>query len=342
MTVTVGTIVKRFEESYPLWMAEANDPNGLHFGSLDNEVKKVMITLDVRPDVVQEAIEKKIDLIIAKHPPIFSPIKRLTDETVQTKMYNEIIRNNINIYAAHTNIDIAPNGLNDWLLEELDCKVIDYLSLVHQIPYEMFTINVDIYEEKKTEIVQSLKKLKDCQLLTVNPVINGIVSPKAKKNMLQLLHKDYSFSQQNIIWQSLSEGPFQEYGIGRVGMLSQPLTLTALSDLIKEKYQMDHVKLITKNPQVKVQKVAICSGSGQKFYHDALAKQADVYITGDVYYHVGHDMYDDNLNVIDAGHYIEHLVKLKLASLMRQWAKEQAWDIDIEQSQVNTNPFRVY
>ena len=55
--------IKRFEAYCPLWLAEKGDPVGLHIGTLDKPIKKVMMTLDVRPEVVQEAIEKDIDLI---------------------------------------------------------------------------------------------------------------------------------------------------------------------------------------------------------------------------------------------------------------------------------------
>jgi len=69
--------IKRFEAYCPLWLAEEGDPVGLHVGTLNKPLERVMMTLDVRPEVVAEAIEKKIDLIIAKHPPIFRPLNRL-------------------------------------------------------------------------------------------------------------------------------------------------------------------------------------------------------------------------------------------------------------------------
>ena len=59
------------------------DPVGLHIGTLDKPIENVMVTLDVRPEVVAEAIEKQVDLIIAKHPPIFRPVKRLTTDNFQ-------------------------------------------------------------------------------------------------------------------------------------------------------------------------------------------------------------------------------------------------------------------
>lgn len=340
MKITAKELIDRFEQSYPQWIAEKNDPNGLHIGSLDNVVNKVLVTLDLRPNVVQEAIEKQVDLIIVKHPPIFSSISRITIDDPQTKMYCDLIKHNINVYAAHTNIDIANDGLNDWLLEMIDCKVEDYLEEVHNLPYQQF----EIYncKDQSVKIIKKLKELNSVIIFEDNFNIKGIISPNFKQNMVQLLSREFEISNDSIIWQDLINGPSVTYGIGRVGMLSKPIKLAEFCRLVKTTYEMDHVKLISTNPDKMVQKVAICSGSGQKFYQTAKAKGADVYITGDVYYHVGHNMLESGMAVIDAGHYIEHLMIPNLAKRLVDWSKENQWDVEIIESQVNTNPFSVY
>ena len=115
-----------------------------------------------------------------------------------------------------------------------------------------------------------------------------------------------------------------------------------LSDFVqqvKEAFQLDGLRVIAKDDTKMIQRVAICGGSGEKFYHDALRKQADVYITGDVY-HTAHDMIAEDLPVIDPGHYIEALCKPKLVELMNQWKQENEWAVSIFESEANTNPFR--
>ena len=91
--------------------------------------------------------------------------------------------------------------------------------------------------------------------------------------------------------------------------------------------------------QKPISRVAICGGSGQSFYKDALAKGADVYITGDIYYHTAQDMLSDGLLGLDPGHYIEVLFVEKIADLLNQWKAENSWTIDILPSQASTNPF---
>ena len=88
-----------------------------------------------------------------------------------------------------------------------------------------------------------------------------------------------------------------------------------------------------------IERVAICGGSGQSFYKDALAKGAEVYITGDIYYHTAQDMLSDGLLALDPGHHIEVLFVSKLVEKLNQWKSEEAWEIEVIGSQASTNPF---
>ncbi len=88
-----------------------------------------------------------------------------------------------------------------------------------------------------------------------------------------------------------------------------------------------------------VKKVAILGGDGGKFFNLAQQKGADVYVTGDVYYHTGHDMLAADLPVIDPGHHIESICIPRLASLFQKWATENNWPLQVIQSKINTDPF---
>lgn len=90
-----------------------------------------------------------------------------------------------------------------------------------------------------------------------------------------------------------------------------------------------------------ISKVAICGGSAEKLYRDALAKGADVYITGDVYYHTAHDMQESGLIVLDPGHHIEVLFADKLKEKYEQWKTANKWQVDLMVSTVNTDPFEI-
>lgn len=120
MTVIRGIdLVKRIEEFAPSDLAENWDHSGLQLGDLKKPIHKVMTTLDVRPEVVQEAIAGEVDFIFAHHPMMFKPAVNLDLANPQNRMYAELLRHNITVYAAHTNLDKVNDGMNDWLAQVL-------------------------------------------------------------------------------------------------------------------------------------------------------------------------------------------------------------------------------
>ncbi|MCK8606470.1 Nif3-like dinuclear metal center hexameric protein [Apilactobacillus ozensis] len=259
-------LVSRFEQFAPKDIAVKSDPVGLQIGSLDAEVHKVMTTLDVRPEVVDEAIDHNVDFIFAHHPVMFRPAKNLDLSVPQNMMYAKLIKHNITVYAAHTNLDNAFDGMNDWLAEALQLQNTEGLSF-----------------------------------------------------MLNKYDKDFY--------------------MGRIGELATEMPLNKFTNLCKQIFNVKGLRLISNNPQKIVKRVAILGGDGGKFYHDAIKKHADVYITGDVYYHTGHDMLADGISVIDPGHHIESICKQKLLKIFSNWNHQYEWDIEVIASKINTDPF---
>lgn len=369
MIISGKQLIQRFDAYCPQWLAEKGDPVGLAIGTLDKEVQRVLITLDVRPEVVQEAIDKKIDLIIAKHPPIFRPVTRLTTDDPQTKMYADLLKNDIAVFAAHTNLDIMKDGLNDWLCAALDIKETTYLRETHVINYKQLSVYVPVEQAQAMRDALSnagAGQQGNYQKTSYTLIGKGRFTPVASaKPAIGLLNQETTVQEAKIeviFPETLQEAvlaamyavhPYEEpafsihtienqqqrFGIGRVGMLEAPLPLEEFVGIVKATFGLDGLRLITANQQAMIQRVAICGGSGEKFFMDAKRMQADVYITGDVYYHTGHDMLANHLPVIDAGHYIEQLCKSKLVQQLNEWKKNEDWEIMFMESKVNTNPF---
>ena len=113
--VKVQTLIQQIEAFAPKDLAEKGDPVGLQIGDPQQEIHKVMTTLDVRPETVQEAIEQKVDFIWAHHEAMFFPARNLDLSNPQNKMYADLLRHDIVVYASHTNLDAAAGGMNDWL-----------------------------------------------------------------------------------------------------------------------------------------------------------------------------------------------------------------------------------
>ncbi|GLB46902.1 GTP cyclohydrolase 1 type 2 [Philodulcilactobacillus myokoensis] len=130
----VRTIVDQFEKLAPKQLAESWDPIGLQIGSLNANVNKMMITLDVRPEVVDEAIKRHVDFIFAHHPVMFHPAKNLDLSNPQNQMYANIIKHHITVYAAHTNLDSANHGMNDWLAQQVGLNHVSGLVPNHFDP----------------------------------------------------------------------------------------------------------------------------------------------------------------------------------------------------------------
>ena len=113
-------IIQLFESWSPKkYACMPNDPIGLAIGTLNKTITNVLVTLDVTHEVVDEAIKKGCELIIADHPPIFIKLSNLRTDNPKGQLYEKCIKHNIAVYAAHTNLDVAPGGVNDLLADAL-------------------------------------------------------------------------------------------------------------------------------------------------------------------------------------------------------------------------------
>ena len=117
--MTIRDIIAPIEEFAPLSLQESYDNAGLVVGRLDDELQGgVLLAVDVTEAVIEEAIEKGCSLIITHHPIIFHPLKRLNSASVVERCVEMAIRNNIALYACHTNLDSTKNGMS-WRVGEM-------------------------------------------------------------------------------------------------------------------------------------------------------------------------------------------------------------------------------
>lgn len=127
MDIKISDIITVLEETLPLHLQEGWDNSGLQVGVPDAICTGVLLTLDVTEEILQEAIDRGCNLVVAHHPLLFRGLKRLSVETYIERCVSMAIKHDIAIYAAHTNADVAPEGLNMLLAEELgltDTKIL--------------------------------------------------------------------------------------------------------------------------------------------------------------------------------------------------------------------------
>lgn len=367
--IKVKDIVQRFEQFAPPAWAEKGDPIGLQLGSLEQEVHKVMVTLDVRPEVVAEAIAEDVDFIFAHHPAMFKPITKFDLSVPQNQMYAELIKHDITVYGAHTNLDNANGGMNDWLAELLQIEHTNPLMPLRYPDYYKLAVYVPVKAED--HVRQALNAAgagcigeytgcaytapgtgyfvpgKDAQptignineATAVSEVkIEVVVAARDKNKVLQAMYASHPYEEPVFDLYRL-ENFGTPYGMGRIGTLAEATTVTEYAKFCKNVLGVDHVRLVTSDPGRLVRTVAVLGGSGSRFYPQALRQGADVYVTADVTYHTGHDIIASGLSVIDPGHHFEAICKSHLQSMFEQWSDENDWQIQVVSSKINTDPF---
>ncbi len=126
----IKEIATLFEDKFPLSYAFEGDNVGLITGDDNADITKVLLTCDVDEDVVKEAIDIGANLIVSHHPLMFNPISRMTEANVETRTIRLMIKNGISHYSAHTNLDTAAGGLNDYMASLLGMENTEVVDVV--------------------------------------------------------------------------------------------------------------------------------------------------------------------------------------------------------------------
>lgn len=363
--IMMNDVFKIIEDLAPKSLAYEWDNVGLQIGSTNKPVKKIMITLDVLERVVDEAIEKDVNLIIAHHPLLFKPLKQVNYDSPSGRILQKLIKYDITVYAAHTNLDVASGGVNDTL-----CSVLDLQSrrvLLDEKAKKLLKLAIYVpntHEEQVREAISEagaghIGEYSHCTFKTqgqgtfkpldgTNPFIGtkgkleyvdevkletivpeGILSAVLKEMEKAHPYEEVAYD----IFPLENEG--DRIGIGRIGELDRTMTLEEFCKMIKVKLEVSQLR-VTGDLSKPVKTVAVLGGSGEKYIHQAKKKGADVYITGDMTFHTAQDAWQMGLAVIDPGHYMEKVMKQSV----KAYLEEKLHDVNIILSNTNTDPFQ--
>jgi len=355
-------IINYLENLAPLSLQESYDNAGLIVGDSNINVSTILITLDVTEEIINEAIEKNAQLIIAHHPIIFSGLKKITGKNYVERCIIKAIKNEIAIYAAHTNLDNVTGGVNSKICEKLklqNCKILQPASdqlkkLVTFIPTE--------HSDKVREAVFSagagnIGKYDSCGYST-----NGIGSFRGNENSQPFsgekgktqIENEVRFEtifptylQGKIIQALLNSHPYEEVaydiyslenkfnkvGMGMVGILPTPVSEKEFLIQLKNTFKtgvIKHTALLKKE----VKKVTICGGAGSFLLKQAIAANADFFVSGDFKYHEFFDA-ENKIVIADVGHFeSEQFTKELFYELLTKKFPKFA----IHLSEANTNP----
>ncbi len=358
----IKEVIRYLEELAPPFYAESFDNVGLLVGSADQELTRYLVTLDITEQVLDEAIEQDCNFIITFHPIIFLGLKKLCGDNYVEKIVIKAIQNNIAIYAIHTNLDNAIQGVNDKICKILNLQNTQILCPRNKVIKKLITyvpldyadkLRLDLFKIGAGEIgnyqncsfnIQGLGTFKGNEksnptfgqkgvLHSESEICITVNFPKhLENNILNQLFESHPYEE--VAYEVITlDNKYQNIGMGMVGILQQPMDEILFLRYLKEKMNtrcIRHTKLLNK----KVQKIAVLGGSGSFALKDAKRVKADVFISSDFKYHDFFNAENDIL-IADVGHYeSEQFTKNLLVDFLNEKMPKFAPILSI----VNTNP----
>src|SRR5690554_2768667 len=158
MVVLVKDFMKLVESHAPVSYKEEYDNVGLMVGDSKAQITGILFSMDTTLEVIQEAKENDVNLIVSHHPMLFMKPKTITTKTLQGRKIIELIKNGINVYAAHTNLDSVKDGMNDTIV-----RMFDYLDfdIIEQCPFDFDSgIGRIVYLRRPVKLSEFINKTK--------------------------------------------------------------------------------------------------------------------------------------------------------------------------------------
>ena len=328
--MTVNEITSIIEEFAPLGYQESYDNVGLLVGSPQSKVNGVLLTIDVTPEIIDEALARDANLIISHHPLIFKGLKRLTGANYVEQTVIRAIKHGISIYAAHTNLDSVWNGVSAAAAKRLGLTNISILApAVNQlIKISVFVPNANANEVRLAMFNAGAGQIGNYDQCSYNtdgigtfragegasPFVGDmgkihlepetkieVIAPKPNlQRVLKAMADSHPYEEVAYdIFEVKNTNP--RAGLGVVGLLPSSVNEVDFLRQLKKFFKTGCIRYSPLTGK-KIKTVAICGGSGSDFIGDAISAKADIYITADVKYHQFFDA-EGKLLIADVGHF---------------------------------------
>jgi dinuclear metal center YbgI/SA1388 family protein len=360
----VQDVIDHLEELSPLSYAEDFDNVGLLLGHKNNVVSGILVTLDTLESVVDEAIQNNCNLIVSFHPIIFSGLKNLTGRTYVERVVMKAIKHDISIFAMHTALDNALQGVNNMICQQLD--LVNRKILIPQVG-TIKKLTTYIPKDKAEQLRQALFSVGAGQIGNysncsfnisgkgtfmpndnANPTIGEIGTSEnideekititfakhLESKIVSTLFKVHPYDE--IAYEIITlENKNQNIGMGMTGEFENEMDENSFLNFVKKKMKAQYVRhseLLNKP----IKKVAVLGGSGSFAIKAALAAKVDAFITADLKYH---DFFQAEKTILlaDIGHYeSEQFTKNLLVTFLTKKIPNFA----IILSKTNTNPVK--
>ena len=362
----IKEIINHLSKIAPPQLQEDYDNAGLITGSSEWEVTGVLISLDCIEAIVDEAIDKKCNLIVCHHPIVFRGLKRLNGNNYVERVIIKAIKNDIAIFAIHTNLDNVIDGVNKKIAEKLSLKNLQILSPKKDTLKKITTFVPATHLEVLADAMHKagagqIGDYKDCSFRipgtgTFIPSegtepFSGKVNEKSfeaetriemifpfylEEKIISAIKSVHPYQEVAYYIQSL-DNVNQEVGAGMVGELESEMNTSDFLNYLKEKMELQVIKhtALVKNT---IRKVAICGGAGSFLTQSVVKSGADIYISADYKYHEYFDA-DGKIIIADIGHYeSEKFTNQLLYDLI----SNNFYTFAVHLTGVNTNPVFYY
>jgi len=363
---TIREITSFLEQIAPSQFQETYDNAGLIVGNPSAKVERVLIALDSIESILEESLERNCNLIVVHHPIVFRGLKKITGKNYVERVVQKAIKNDLNIYASHTNLDNVHTGVNAKIAKKLG---LENTQILAPKPNTLMKLTVFVPLENSEEVLLALGKAgagqigeyKNCSFLlqgtgTFQPSekasphigekgkleqaeenrIEVIFPVNLQGKIMNALRKAHPY-EEIAYYLHLLENENQEIGSGMIGDLPKPLENKEFLKYVKEKMNLKvirHTQFIEKP----IQKVALCGGSGSFLLKKAMVKGADAFVSADFKYHEFFDA-EGKCIIADIGHYESEIYTTEL---FRDFLKKQFPEIKIHITEKNTNPIDYY
>jgi dinuclear metal center YbgI/SA1388 family protein len=362
----VREITKILEDIAPLDLQEGYDNAGLLTGNPDQEVTGVLCTLDVTQEVLDEAIALQANLIVSHHPLIFGSLKSLTGRNATEQILIRAIKNDIAVYAAHTNMDNVSEGVNRMISEKLGLEKVRILSPQRGLLSKLVTFVPEAHADKVREVIFSagaghIGNYDSCSYnLSGTGTFRGGESTNPFVGEKGKLHHENEIRIETIVPKNImskvlsamiAAHPYEEVaydvyplensltsvGAGMIGELRTPLQKEEFLVLLKTTFNIPVIRYAGKENQV-FKRIAVCGGAGSFLLSKAIREKADVFITGDIKYHQFFEP-GNQIMLCDIGHYeSEQFTKELFYTLLTKKISNFA----VHLSKIVTNPIKYY
>ncbi len=326
----VKSICELIEEVAPLSLQESYDNAGLLVGNSHMEVTSALVCIDITEEVIEEAILKKCNLIISHHPLIFKGLKQIIGQNEIERCIIKAIKEDIAIYAAHTNLDNVLSGVSGKMAEKIGLKNIQILQPKENALFKLVTYIPRSYSDKARQALfkagaGQIGNYDSCSFNAeglgtfranekAQPFVGNIdelhsepetrievILPEyLKSKVLNALIKIHPYEEPAFDFISLKNS-WNQVGAGVVGELENAEDELIFLNRLKTIFNLSTIRYTNLSGK-EIKRVALCGGSGSSFISDAISANADVYISGDIKYHEFFDA-QDRILIADIGHF---------------------------------------